>query len=113
MGYERKFYLLVALVITVIYLLEFVNLGSMLDLNLDFGLILALAFIVLGLAAGYFYSKVGDWNYFFMAATLIVIGLIAYFSLFGQLTVDVAAGLGWAVIIALMVWRAMRKARPG
>ena len=109
MNFDKKFYLLVALVIAVIYLLELVDFNSLFNLTLDFSLVVSLAFLAMGGAAGLFYARSGDWNLFYMAAALILIGLISYLGLFGQLTLEVVAVLGWAVIIFLFVWRGSQK----
>ncbi len=109
MGHEKKFFYFVAAVIAALFLLELIDFNALFNFNLDFGLVVAVAFIVLGGFAGLTYARTGDWNFFMIAGALILIGLISYFSLFGELTTFMAAAMGWGVIIFLLVWRSSRK----
>lgn len=109
MAFEKKFYLLVFLIIAAIYMLDWIDFSSLLNFTLDFGLVLALALTIMGLIAGFFYAKSGDWNYFYIGAALLLIGLISFLNLFGEMTLSMGAIMGWGVIIFLFVWRGTKK----
>lgn len=111
MALEKKFYFLVFLIIAAIYVLDWIDFNSLFNFTLDFGLVLAIALLLMGLIAGFFYAKSGDWNFFWAGAALLLIGLISFLNLFGELTVGMGAIMGWGIIIFLFVWRGTKKSQ--